>query len=265
VSESVDPARDIGVSPLFEWRRRICESDLKAVTRHVALVLSMHMNDKGGSCWPSISTVARETGLSERCVRASIGELCDKSTWLKVSMGGGRGNPNRYTAVIPNSAPHSVNDVPGGDESRHDATRNTAPDDTKVGTTCRGGRHEGVSNSSSSEEEESAMPVDIVHAAAMIAAHKALLERKSPDPVVDRLAWLATAAGKWKRGNQASIDRYRDSANDASTLHQLVEADSKAGRKPIRVRCDMCRDNSGIVYAQDGSAIDCDCRKRRTA
>jgi Helix-turn-helix domain len=62
-------------SPLVEWRRTIVESDLGSSVRLVALVLSLHMDRNGGSCFPSLTTLERETGLARKTVWTSIDTL----------------------------------------------------------------------------------------------------------------------------------------------------------------------------------------------
>jgi biotin operon repressor len=93
-------------SPLFTWRSAICESGLRPVARHVALTLSLHMNERGASCFPSIATLHRETGLSERAVQEALKTLRDEG-WILVKQGGslagGRRVANTYRAMFPAS------------------------------------------------------------------------------------------------------------------------------------------------------------------
>jgi hypothetical protein len=62
-------------SPLIEWRQTVIGSGIESSARLVALVLSMHMNRNGGSCFPSLTTLQRETGLSRTCVCKALKEL----------------------------------------------------------------------------------------------------------------------------------------------------------------------------------------------
>ncbi len=86
--------------PLFDWRSAICDSDLEPISRHVALTLSLHMSVRGDSCFPSMVTLAGESGLDERTVRRHIRALRE-SGWISVRLGGGRGRSNHYSASIP--------------------------------------------------------------------------------------------------------------------------------------------------------------------
>ena len=89
--------------PLFTWRSAIVESDLPPVTRHVALTLSLHMNERGGSCFPSHKTLADETGLHVDTVRTHLAALT-KGGWLVRVVnrrGSGRGTRVEYEASVP--------------------------------------------------------------------------------------------------------------------------------------------------------------------
>jgi hypothetical protein len=87
-------------SRLFSWRSVIVGSTLLPSVRHVALTLSLLMNDQGGSCRPSLVTVARETGLHKETVTRAIQDL-EASGFLAVDRGGGRGRSTHYTATFP--------------------------------------------------------------------------------------------------------------------------------------------------------------------
>lgn len=86
--------------PLFDWRTAVVGSTLSSTCRHVALTLSLHMDEQGGSCFPSVETLATETGLSRRAVQANVSKLV-ASGWLALRRGGGRGRSNRYEATNP--------------------------------------------------------------------------------------------------------------------------------------------------------------------
>jgi hypothetical protein len=88
---------------LFRWRDAIVNSTLTPTQRFVALVLSLHMDREGDSCWPSLSTLAAETGLSRRTVIRALNDL-DPDFLMRKRGGPGRG-PTRYTAVLPSDTP----------------------------------------------------------------------------------------------------------------------------------------------------------------
>lgn len=96
-------AEDSRLSPLFTWRSLIVDSDLHPTTRHVALTLSMHMSERGGSCFPSIATLARETGLHGRTISDKLSELEARGFLARrvERKGEGRGTRIFYSATDP--------------------------------------------------------------------------------------------------------------------------------------------------------------------
>jgi hypothetical protein len=132
---------ELSLSPLFTWRGVLSsevgptDGKVRGVSvrgptlRHVALTLSLHMNERGGSCFPSVDTLAIETGLDERTVRRAIALLEDKG-WLSVtrSRGGNKNNANRYRAAYPVAVTELLRAddaaiTTGGTVPPHDAAR----------------------------------------------------------------------------------------------------------------------------------------------
>jgi hypothetical protein len=85
-------------APLFGWRSAILDSELGPTARFVALVISLHMNERGGSAFPKGVTIAKESGLNERTVWRAIGDLQDQG-WITVETR--PGTSNLYRATIP--------------------------------------------------------------------------------------------------------------------------------------------------------------------
>jgi hypothetical protein len=85
--------------PLFTWRSAIAESNLPPVCRHVLLALSLHMNERGGSCWPSTTTIAKETGLNRATVIRQI-KVARDNGWLLITQSKGR-TSNQYESAVP--------------------------------------------------------------------------------------------------------------------------------------------------------------------
>lgn len=109
------------LSPLFTWRSAICESDLPSTSRHVALVLSLHMSERGDSCFPSIPTLADESGYSRRTVQRHLQNLSDSGWlehigWKKWQTPGGEQRTKRWKAVVPRGR-HSDTPLGEGGES----------------------------------------------------------------------------------------------------------------------------------------------------
>lgn len=91
------------LSPLFTWRGAVQSSTsrLPASARHVALGLSLHMNERGGSAYPSLETLASECGLDRRTVQRSLQALESEGWLICVKRGGGRGKPSHWQASVP--------------------------------------------------------------------------------------------------------------------------------------------------------------------
>lgn len=107
------------LSPLFTWRSAIVESTLTSTQRHVALTLSLHMNERGGSCFPTHEQLQEETGLGRSTVIAALKAL-EEAGWLIRRPGGGRrrggnGQATEYSATVPLlDGSETVNRPPGG-------------------------------------------------------------------------------------------------------------------------------------------------------
>jgi DNA-binding transcriptional MocR family regulator len=61
----------------------------------LAFWLSQSINRKTGDAWPSIATLARLTGTTDRTVQRLIRQLCERGH-LVMQPGGGRHKPNHY-------------------------------------------------------------------------------------------------------------------------------------------------------------------------
>ena len=73
-------------------------------TRHILHALSAHMDLSGGSCFPSMRTLAEKTRLSLRCVHEHI-DMAAKAGWIKkdnrTSVRFKKMGKNHYQAVVP--------------------------------------------------------------------------------------------------------------------------------------------------------------------
>lgn len=129
---------EASLSELFTWRSAICESDLPATTRHVALTLSLHMSERGDSCFPSKRTLADECGRTRRTVQRHVRKLVEQG-WLRkdgihqFQTPGGPQETVQYRATIPaeggvrDSHPSSK----GASQFREGGVRVTPKDDSK--------------------------------------------------------------------------------------------------------------------------------------
>lgn len=99
------------LSPLFTWRSAIAESDLAPTSKLVAFALSLHMNERGESCFPSQTTLAKETSLGERTVRYHLLFL-ERLGWIVREKR--RGRSDLYSTTTPAAAAGVPQIHPGG-------------------------------------------------------------------------------------------------------------------------------------------------------
>jgi hypothetical protein len=86
-----------GRSPVVAWREVLLASGVGWRARYIGLVLSTHMDRDGGSCFPSLTRLQRETRLGRTTVCAGLREL--ELAGLLERARGGRGRPTRYRAT----------------------------------------------------------------------------------------------------------------------------------------------------------------------
>jgi hypothetical protein len=99
----IDPGGSL--PPVALWRKGIVASDLPATVCHVALTLALHMDLEGGSCFPSLELLVKETKRNRATVHRAINRLINRG-YLHRGRRGGRqlgtgGTPNWYQATWP--------------------------------------------------------------------------------------------------------------------------------------------------------------------
>jgi len=91
----------------------LAHSVSSGTARAVLLVLAYRANDKTGSCFPSISLLAKDAGLSRRCIKNAIkklermGELVRKTRMGTIATRGGMQKSNLYQLTLKGGAPNS--------------------------------------------------------------------------------------------------------------------------------------------------------------
>ena len=90
---------------LFDWRETVASGGgpRTPTTRHVLLTLSLHMNADGGSCFPSVRRLSKETGYHTDTVCKHL-RLAVEDGWLKRQLGKLGGQAWRrasYQATVP--------------------------------------------------------------------------------------------------------------------------------------------------------------------
>lgn len=68
--------KDLFLRPLFTWRSAVASKHGPAnpTMKHVLIFLSLHMSEKGDSCFPSTRLLAEETGLNQRTIVKQLAE-----------------------------------------------------------------------------------------------------------------------------------------------------------------------------------------------
>lgn len=109
VSEGTTPA-DEGKSPgqivqVYTWRSALVKSLDCSTCKLVGLVLSLHMNEIGGSAFPSNRLLSEETSLGISTIREHLNDHLHALGWLRlVERGGTRSGTvraNAWQAVMP--------------------------------------------------------------------------------------------------------------------------------------------------------------------
>ena len=87
----------------FTWQAAIRQSPLSSNTKLVLLMLSLYMNHITTAAWPSMTTLASDTGLSKRSVQRALQEARDTGFLVKTErFTETKGQTsNLYSACIP--------------------------------------------------------------------------------------------------------------------------------------------------------------------
>lgn len=93
------------LSPIFTWRSAVADSDLPSTHKLVALVLSLHMTERGERAFPKNGTLARETSLGTTAVRTALASLTEDGWLLRDNTPRGPGMAVIYAAQIPAKSP----------------------------------------------------------------------------------------------------------------------------------------------------------------
>lgn len=86
---------------VFNWRILIFKSNLPPNAKYIGCFLSTYMNEQGDNCFPSISRICLETGLSKPTVIKYIQVLKQKG-WLLTKKKGFKGQSWAHNQYYPN-------------------------------------------------------------------------------------------------------------------------------------------------------------------
>lgn len=126
------------LAPLFTWRAALTGdgSPLSSMERLVGLVLSLHMSERGDSCFPGLDRLAREASVSKSTVAVALRELEAHGFLVRVRSAGGSGKTSRYFTNLPELSAHRTdsgetvrqaiqNCPPGGQEDVYRQTESS--------------------------------------------------------------------------------------------------------------------------------------------
>lgn len=108
------------LAPVITWRSQLVQGSDCSTCKLVGLALSLYMNERGGSAFPSASTLAEDCSLTDRAVRKHLNEHLHAQGWLVlVKRGGQKGDhawANEWQASTPERSsgvgPKPLNVVP---------------------------------------------------------------------------------------------------------------------------------------------------------
>lgn len=96
---------DRKLAPVITWRTTLVTAIDCSTCKLVGLVLSLYMNERGGSAFPSIPTLAEDCSLTDRAVRKHLNEHLHAQGWLTlIERGGlkdGHAKANEWQASTP--------------------------------------------------------------------------------------------------------------------------------------------------------------------
>lgn len=116
------------LAPVITWRSQLVQGSDCSTCKLVGLALSLYMNERGGSAFPSINTLAADCSLTDRAVRKHLNEHLHAQGWLiLIERGGQKGDrrrANEWQASTPElSSP--VSERPRNEDAapRNETTR----------------------------------------------------------------------------------------------------------------------------------------------
>lgn len=127
-----DPGKPNGrLAPVISWRTALIDGISCSTCKLVALALSLYMNERGGSAFPSVRTLAADCSLSESTIREHLNGHLHAQGWLVlVKRGGLKGEhrqANEWQASDPTGSWMGT-DVPHREPSGpHRETASTPP------------------------------------------------------------------------------------------------------------------------------------------
>lgn len=134
------------MNPVDRWRAVMEARGIPGPAKAVLGCLAFHAGGVDLEAWPSLKTIAEETGFAETAVRAAIRSLTAQGLIEQTEPGGGR-HPNRYRLHLRDPlvkrTPRETNPSPHEPQplaSRASAPRETNPNKKRTGKEHRNGQ-----------------------------------------------------------------------------------------------------------------------------
>ena len=88
---------------VWSWRDAVTQADLEPNTKYILLVLSLYMDERGGSCYPTIDTLVKDSSLARGTVIKHL-NLAEEAGFILRRRHGFKGQEwanNEYAAAYP--------------------------------------------------------------------------------------------------------------------------------------------------------------------
>lgn len=205
-------------SRVWRWRRAIGESDLPATTRDILRVLSEFMDREGGSCFPTVTDVARKCGRDRGTISDHL-KIAEQAGWVEIqngTFGGQKWRRQSYVARWPQGA--------GADASADDVAGDLS--DEKVGEFAVEGGGVTPHDVAAQSPKDNTSPLTSPNTTPEMSAGARVLARTDRQRINrDFLLWLPTWPG-YHRYSDASARRewFALSENDRRSCIRLTPA-----------------------------------------
>jgi hypothetical protein len=112
------------LAPVITWRSQLVQGSDCSTCKLVALALSLYMNERGGSAFPSMAMLAADCSLTHRAVRKHLNEHLHPQGWLILVERGGQKGLRRRANEWQASTPELGSAVGGRPRNEDAAPRN---------------------------------------------------------------------------------------------------------------------------------------------
>lgn len=115
------------LAPVITWRSQLVQGSDCSTCKLVGLALSLYMNERGGSAFPSTETLAADCSLTDRAVRKHLNEHLHQQGWLILVERGGQKGQRKRANEWQASTPERGSAIVGLPRNEEAAPRNEVP------------------------------------------------------------------------------------------------------------------------------------------